>query len=409
MKKSIAISIISILAVLAIILGISFYSTNTKKSLQISTLETDIADKTGKIETLETDVAGKAGQIETLEADVADKAGQIETLQADVADKAGQIETLQADVADKAGQIETLEADIEEYVKASLDALSEDGSFTNMPLRKLQAMNGLIQAEIDKRTTIPENDGPGAVQIDDLGSLSCKEIIDTCKAIADRYDHLNTFDSFNVPIGTWTVGENLFSGIYSVRQVSNDYNYPYIYPSLAEYGNTQLVLSAQDPSCPLEHIVLNDGDSFEVPFNEIKLAPGILTIQFENADAAGSVIDVSEYNEAELIQIYRTLIAALSNRKDLPKITIPGGIWTVGQDIPAGTYDISAYINSSSGNFDAEVLKAGQYYQKTISLFGYGNERKDALQIVLNEGDVFVAGGCKADLTVSSNNVFFGG
>lgn len=112
MKKSVAITVISILSVVAIALGVLYYTNNVSKSKEISLLNSDVADKATKIETLTSDVADKASQIDTLNADVADKAGQIETLTADVTDKAKQIETLTADVTDKAGQIETLNTDV---------------------------------------------------------------------------------------------------------------------------------------------------------------------------------------------------------------------------------------------------------------------------------------------------------
>ena len=126
MKKSLAITIISILAVAAIALGVLYYTNNDQKTKEIANLNENVAQRDGQIDTLNklvetknneigslsADVADKAGQIETLNADVEDKAGQIEKLNADIADKAGQIETLNADVADKAGQIDALNADI---------------------------------------------------------------------------------------------------------------------------------------------------------------------------------------------------------------------------------------------------------------------------------------------------------
>ncbi len=167
MKKSLAITIISILAVAAIALGVLYYTNNDQKTKeianlnenvaqrdgqidtlnklvetknneigslsadvadkagQIETLNADVEDKAGQIEKLNADIAGKAGQIETLNADVADKAGQIDELNADIAGKAGQIETLNADVADKAGQIEKLNADVADKA-GQIEALNAD-------------------------------------------------------------------------------------------------------------------------------------------------------------------------------------------------------------------------------------------------------------------------------------------
>lgn len=116
MKKGVAASIISVLAIIAIALGIMHFSNNADKTKQIEVLNADIADKAGQIMTLNADVADKANQIITLKADVVDKAGQIETLNTDVADKDGQIETLNANVVDKTEQIITLNADVADKV-----------------------------------------------------------------------------------------------------------------------------------------------------------------------------------------------------------------------------------------------------------------------------------------------------
>lgn len=112
MKKGVAITIISVLAVIAIALGVLYYTNNADKTKQIDGLTADVADKATQIETLNADVADKAGQIEALNADVADKAAQIETLNADVSYKAGQIDTLNADVAEKKETIQGLNADV---------------------------------------------------------------------------------------------------------------------------------------------------------------------------------------------------------------------------------------------------------------------------------------------------------
>lgn len=108
MKKGLAISLISLLAVVAIALGILYYTNNEEKSLQIASLNSDVAEKAKQVETLQTDTASKAAQIETLEADIADKAAEIESLQTDVSDKTTQIIALQADIDGKAAQILTL-------------------------------------------------------------------------------------------------------------------------------------------------------------------------------------------------------------------------------------------------------------------------------------------------------------
>ena len=139
MKKSISLTIISILTILAIALGILYITNSSTQTRQIEALKTDVLEKTDTIDALNTEITEKAetinalkaevaekdGTIETLNADVTEKAGAIEALNADVTEKAGTIEALNADVAEKAGTIETLNADITEKA-ATIETLNAD-------------------------------------------------------------------------------------------------------------------------------------------------------------------------------------------------------------------------------------------------------------------------------------------
>lgn len=119
MKKSVAITIIAILAVAAIALGVLYVTNNDSKTkliseqeAQIKSLVDGVNEQAGQIQALTADVDAKADEIETLTADVDAKFGEIETLTADVADKAGRIETLTADVEAKTGEIGTLTEEV---------------------------------------------------------------------------------------------------------------------------------------------------------------------------------------------------------------------------------------------------------------------------------------------------------
>ena len=107
MKKNVALTIISILAILAVVFGILYVTNNSSKTKEI-------AEKTGEIEKLTAEAAEKSGQIESLTADAAEKAGQIETLTADAAEKAGQIETLTADAARLTDKVKTKNVALDE-------------------------------------------------------------------------------------------------------------------------------------------------------------------------------------------------------------------------------------------------------------------------------------------------------
>ena len=66
MKKGLAYSIISILAVAAIALGVLYFTNNNEKSNQIALLDADITTKEGKIEGLIADIDDKENQIKEL-------------------------------------------------------------------------------------------------------------------------------------------------------------------------------------------------------------------------------------------------------------------------------------------------------------------------------------------------------
>ena len=112
MKKSVAISVISVLAILVIVFGAMYFSNNANKTEEISRLQADVDNKSGEIAGLQTNVESMTAEIAGLKEDVAGKAEQISTLQADVESKAGEISALKTDVAAKEKEVETLKADV---------------------------------------------------------------------------------------------------------------------------------------------------------------------------------------------------------------------------------------------------------------------------------------------------------
>ena len=222
MKKGLAVTIISILAVLAIVLGILYITNNNSKTdevnkitaekqrqaEQIAGLEADIADRktqiesltadaaemAGKIETLSTDTADKAGQIETMSADVADKAGQIEALNADVADKASQIEALKADVADKASQIEALNADVADkvsYIESLNSAVTDKVS-------QIEALNAEVNDKAGQIEALNADVTDKASQIEALnaGAADKAGLIEALNAdVADKASQIEALNA----------------------------------------------------------------------------------------------------------------------------------------------------------------------------------------------------------------------
>lgn len=204
MKKSIAITIIAILAVTALAMGALYVTNNDNKTKEIVTKDAVIADKVGEIEQLNTmisakegeiealntdvenkaeqieklntEVATKIGEIETLNADVGDKANQIEQLKAEISAKVGEIETLKVDVENKAGQIESLHADIIEKAN-KIDALNEDATI------KAEQIN-LLTKDISEKDKHIDNLAAEAIEKDIIIDTQKNEINSLNKLLA---------------------------------------------------------------------------------------------------------------------------------------------------------------------------------------------------------------------------------
>ena len=210
MKKNVAISIISILAVLAIFLGILYFTNNAGKQKEIDNLTADVSEKTINIETLNAEVADRDGQIKTLNNDVADRDSQIETLKAANADKSKKIETLNADVTDKSKQIDTLKTDVadrDDQIKSlntdiadrskQIDALNVDVADRDGQIKTLSADIADKSKQIDAlNADVADRDGRIKTLNADVTYKSGQ--IDALTAdIANKIDQIDTLTADN--------------------------------------------------------------------------------------------------------------------------------------------------------------------------------------------------------------------
>ena len=72
MKKNVAITIISILAVIAVVFCALYFTNNAKKTGEIEKLTSTVAERDASIASLEADIADRDASIESLKTDIAD-------------------------------------------------------------------------------------------------------------------------------------------------------------------------------------------------------------------------------------------------------------------------------------------------------------------------------------------------
>ncbi len=72
---------------------------------------------------------------------------------------------------------------------------------------------------------------------------------------------------------------------------------------------------------------------------------------------AAAEIDLSGMKYNELIALQHQLVAEIMSRPEWKKVTVPAGEWLIGEDIPSGSYSITAlndictvYVDSIEGD-----------------------------------------------------------
>lgn len=128
--------------------------------------------------------------------------------------------------------------------------------------------------------------------------------------------------------------------------------------------------------------------------------------------AAASSIDLEVLSDDEILVLAERLQAELVKRKIEKTATLPDGSYTIGKDIPAGTYILkgmhegtwwtSVYLYTAE-----EMLKEedSRKPEKDITLFDSSGEK--VYRLVLRDGDVLIVSGKgKVTLTISSGLVF---
>lgn len=304
----------------------------------------------------------------------------------------------------------------------SVNATAETLNYEDMSLEELQVILDSVQAEMARRQKLVDETETAASQFEVLDenetaasqfegkNFTVNELINMCAAITREMSLRNNFEGFNVPVGEWTVGKHLNAGQYAILAKNQD-GYIFCDFVLSRFGGSEASISGEAEPGFIHHIDLNDGDTVRIKYSEVVFSPGTFYPTYEGADYSQSLVNFSEYTDNELKLTYQSIMHILSGQ-DIPSFILECGIWVVGEDFPAGTYDIEAFLNASHGNYSFLLFSDSSdlnMFSADLSMFGYGDDRDtSAANIVLKEGDIIITDGCMAKLTASNSNVFFG-
>ncbi len=237
-----------------------------------------------------------------------------------------------------------------------------------------------------------------------------QDLINLSAAVAAVLQERQQIESFEVPVGAWTVGKHLSPGLYAANMLKEP-GFSYFDVTLNQFGCVTTRVTVETKAGPFSHMFLQEGDVLDVKSDGVLLSAGICCPTYEGADAAAVEEDFTVYDDGELKELYSLLTHKLADQ-ELPDIQLPGGIWVVGEDVPAGTYDISAAVQDNHGNFQFKVYSAHNRMVNSggdmLSLFGYGADPEEAKNFEIPEGCTIIVDGCVATLSHADENVFFG-
>ena len=130
-----------------------------------------------------------------------------------------------------------------------------------------------------------------------------------------------------------------------------------------------------------------------------------LLLAILTSSAAADPIDLSGMSFDELLQLRDRLNIAIWNSQEWPEVTVPAGVWIIGQDIPAGHWsirvagDCDVILVSYFDKLDDAGLSVGSgayLFHQTIAtpgLSGFGEVNAETVDIDMQDGWFFKCDG----------------
>lgn len=112
----------------------------------------------------------------------------------------------------------------------------------------------------------------------------------------------------------------------------------------------------------------------------------ILFILSANITCYATVPDITNLSDDELIQLKSNILDEMLNRDLLKEVEVPGGRYTVGIDIPAGSYSIE--IRTGSTLLTVWKSSYGDYSGLLLSEGLFVDENPTLGKVILEEGNI---------------------
>lgn len=221
----------------------------------------------------------------------------------------------------------------------------------------------------------------------------------------------NASIEFSVPIGEWTVGKNLESGTYTLIPVKdgNFYKSSSIEIISPRWEGNYFSLLLEDGSIPFENLILLDGDTIRIDFDEMRFKKGPAVVCL--SEALGTMYDLSSMPESELMALNEQIVKLLGHSDQISSFKLNGGMYVVGKDIPEGVYDVDICGSANGGNYTFELypsLKDVGLFNGDPSVYGFADESNTIRNLELHAGEVVFLEDAAGIFTLGKKDVFFG-
>ena len=214
-------------------------------------------------------------------------------------------------------------------------------------------------------------------------NMTLEDLLSLNKQIGQELEAYSTEREF--PEGMWVVGKDMPAGTYKIEAAeSSDQAYVTQYTSedvyvsgtalsiIPEWGNRKVWLNLQD------------GDKLQVEWGAVSLQPQEAFLTLGNAATVTGMYDIFGMEYDELWALNHRIIERLRGMQNFGYIEVSVGEWTIGEDIPVGSYNLLA---CAAPQAYIEIYEGDKWLTSYCisDVRGYGEQPK---QVEMKEGYV---------------------
>ena len=183
-----------------------------------------------------------------------------------------------------------------------------------------------------------------------------------------------------VPAGSWTVGEDFPAGSWSFRH-SGGWISAYVEFSFRVGPTTRREEFRLTAGQEIGRGTPAEGTVLQLDQAVVMAPPSFASVTMKETAVPREYrgLSLASRSADDLIRLQRELLSLVVLSPDCESVCLPAGIWTIGEDLPAGTWDVSCAKDSCSFRYYKDAVTFGRSW---ISLA----PRREPKRMDLKEG-----------------------